>query len=313
MTQNLKIVPSPHMKSGVTTKSIMLDVVIALIPALIASTFIFGLRALLLTAACVLSCVVFEYLFRRLLGRENTIGDCSAIVTGMLLAYNLPSTLPVWMAVIGSFVAIVLVKQLFGGIGQNFANPALVGRIVLMISFAKPMSAFLIPTAANGGVDAVAGATPLKLMGDGKLDELPGLLDMFLGVRGGVLGETCILALLLGAAYLLLRKVITPVIPVAYLGTVALMCWALGADVPMQLMSGGLVLGAFFMATDYSTSPTTNKGKLIFGIGCGVITTAIRLYGSYAEGVSFAILLMNILCPLIDRYTKTKPFGGAAK
>lgn len=313
MTQNLKIVPSPHMKSGVTTKSIMLDVVIALIPALIASTFIFGLRALLLTAACVLSCVVFEYLFRRLLGRENTIGDCSAIVTGMLLAYNLPSTLPVWMAVIGSFVAIVLVKQLFGGIGQNFANPALVGRIVLMISFAKPMSAFLIPTAANGGVDAVAGATPLKLMGDGKLDELSGLLDMFLGVRGGVLGETCILALLLGAAYLLLRKVITPVIPVAYLGTVALMCWALGADVPMQLMSGGLVLGAFFMATDYSTSPTTNKGKLIFGIGCGVITTAIRLYGSYAEGVSFAILLMNILCPLIDRYTKTKPFGGAAK
>lgn len=313
MTKNLQIMPSPHMKGETNTQAIMLDVIIALLPAAVAATFIFGIGALIRIVWCVAFCMAFEYLFRYFLKRENTIFDCSAVVTGMLLAYNLPPTLPLWMAAIGCFVSIVIVKQLFGGIGQNFANPAIVGRIVLMISFASQMGNYLVPTITEGKISVIAGATPLKLMSDEKFSELPSLMDMFLGVRGGVLGETCIAALLLGGLYLLLRRVITPVIPFAFIGTVALMSWALGANVLYQLMSGGLVLGAFFMATDYSTSPTTLKGQLIFGIGCGIITVGIRLYGSYPEGVSFAILIMNILCPLIDRYTKSKPFGGAVK
>ena len=313
MNKNLRIMPSPHMKGEATTKSVMLDVIIALLPATVAATFLFGLSAFVLIVWCVLFCVFFEYAFRYFLKRESTISDCSAIVTGMLLAFNLPAKLPLWMAAIGCFVSIVIVKQLFGGIGQNFANPAIVGRIVLMVSFTSQMSNYLVPTITAGKISVVAGATPLKIMADQKFSELPTLMDMFLGLRGGVLGETCVAALLLGGIYLLARRVISPVIPVAYLGTVALMSWALGANVIMQLMSGGLMLGAFFMATDYSTSPTTPIGKLIFGIGCGVITVGIRLYGSYPEGVSFAILIMNILCPLIDRYTKSKPFGGAVK
>lgn len=313
MNQQLMIEPSPHMRGRDTTQSIMLDVVIALIPALIAATIIFGFSALLLTLVCVASCVVFEYLFRRLIGRSNTISDLSAVVTGMLLAFNLPAGLPVWMAIVGSFVAIVIVKQLFGGIGQNFANPAIVGRIVLMISFAKAMGAYPVPTAGPDGITTTVGATPLKLMADGNLAELPSLTDLFLGMRGGVLGETCMLALLLGGVYLIVRRVINPIIPVTYIATVFVMTALLGADPVRHILSGGLMLGAFFMATDYSTSPTTNKGKVIFGLGLGVITVAIRLYGSYPEGVSFAILLMNIVCPLIDRYTKSKPLGGAAK
>lgn len=313
MTKNLKIMPSPHMKGEATTQSVMLDVIIALLPAAVAATFIFGLRALVLIIWCVLFCVAFEYLFRSFSKKENTISDCSAIVTGMLLAFNLPSTFPLWMAAIGCFVSIVIVKQLFGGIGQNFANPAIVGRIVLMVSFTQAMGNYMVPSFTNGKISVIAGATPLKLISDEQFSKLPSLMDMFLGLRGGVLGETCVAALLLGGIYLIARKVISPIIPLTYLGTVAVMSWALGANVVWQLMSGGLMLGAFFMATDYSTSPTTNKGKFIFALGCGVITVAIRLYGSYPEGVSFAILLMNILCPLIDRYTKSKPFGGAVK
>ena len=313
MNNQMIIEPSPHMRDKTTTQSIMLDVIIALVPALIAATIIFGFSALMLTLICVASCVVFEYLFRRFLKRSNTISDLSAVVTGLLLAYNLPATLPWWMAVIGSFVSIVIVKQLFGGIGQNFANPAIVGRIALMISFAKAMGAYPVPTVGPDGITAVVGATPLKLMADGDVANLPSLMDLFLGVRGGVLGETCVLALLLGGIYMIIRRVISPVIPVTYLATVFVMTALLGADPVRHLLSGGLMLGAFFMATDYSTSPTTIKGQVVFALGCGVITVAIRLYGSYPEGVSFAILLMNIICPLIDRYTKTKPLGGAAK
>ena len=314
MYDSLRVAPSPHMKSNVSTQSIMRDVIIALVPALIAATVLFGYRALVLTAVCVVSCVVFEYLFRMVVKRSNTIGDLSAVVTGMLLAFNLPAGLPIWMAIVGSFVSIVVAKQLFGGLGQNFANPAIVGRIVLMLGFLTQMTQYVVPTVVNGTIERTVGATPLAMMPGGRVTgELPSYLEMFLGLRGGVLGETCVAALLLGGIYLLVRKVIQPTIPVIYIATVFLMSWALGADPVYQILSGGLFLGAIFMATDYATSPVTFKGKVIFAIGCGVITVAIRLYASAAEGVSYSILLMNILTPLIDNATKQKAFGGAKK
>ncbi len=302
------IVPSPHMKDSVTTQTVMRDVLIAMAPALVASVVLFGFRSLLVTAVCVASCILFEYLFRLVTKRENTISDLSAAVTGVLLAFNLPVSLPLWMAVIGSFVSIVIVKQLFGGIGQNFANPALVGRIVLFISFASQMTNFANPTLTDQGIELITGATPLGTLAQGGTPT--SYWNLFIGMHGGVLGETCALALLLGGVYLVVRKVITVTIPVAYIGTVFLFSWILGADPVYQILSGGLMLGAIFMATDYTTSPVTEKGKLIFGIGCGLITVIIRQYASYAEGVSFAILLMNILTPHIDRLTRQKAFGG---
>lgn len=321
MAKQLVVTSSPHLRTRTTTRDIMLDVVIALIPSLIASVLIFGIQALLLTAICVLSCVLFEHLFCMAVGKKSTIGDYSAVVTGILLAYNLPVTLPPWMALIGGFVAIVVVKQLFGGIGQNFANPAIVARIVLMLSFGTAMSGNWVLPANSVSPEAVIGATPLALAG---MEEavvgatpgeaagvLPAYLDMFLGRMGGSLGETCTLALLLGGVYLVCRGVITITTPCAFMGTAILFSWALGADPMFQLLSGGLVLGAVFMATDYSTTPITEKGKLIFGIGCGIITVLIRQFGSYPEGVSFAILLMNILAPHINALTRHKVFGGA--
>lgn len=311
MSNNLKIVPSPHLRGRATTRTIMLDVIIALIPALIAATYIFGFDALLLCVVCVVSCVAFEYLFRKILKRSNTIGDLSAVVTGLLLAFNLPATLPPWMAVIGSFVAIVIVKQLFGGIGQNFANPAIVGRIVLFISFSSAMTNWVKPLSYQyHTANVMTTATPLALMRSGRWTEYA---DLLLGNIGGCLGETCAIALIIGGLYLIIRGVISPVIPVVYLATVAVGAALGGQDVLFHLLSGGLLLGAIFMATDYATSPTTTLGKVIFAFGCGAITIIIRLFGAYAEGVSFAILLMNIVTPLIDRYTKSKPLGGAAK
>lgn len=311
MSNNLKIVPSPHLRGRATTRTIMLDVIIALIPALIAATYIFGFDALLLCVVCVVSCVAFEYLFRKILKRSNTIGDLSAVVTGLLLAFNLPATLPPWMAVIGSFVAIVIVKQLFGGIGQNFANPAIVGRIVLFISFSSAMTNWVKPLSYQyHTANVMTTATPLALMRSGRWTEYA---DLLLGNIGGCLGETCAIALIIGGLYLIIRGVISPVIPVVYLATVAVGAALGGQDVLFHLLSGGLLLGAIFMATDYATSPTTTLGKAIFAFGCGAITITIRLFGAYAEGVSFAILLMNIVTPLIDRYTKSKPLGGAAK
>ncbi len=311
MSNNLKIVPSPHLRGRATTRTIMLDVIIALIPALIAATYIFGFDALLLCVVCVVSCVAFEYLFRKILKRSNTIGDLSAVVTGLLLAFNLPATLPPWMAVIGSFVAIVIVKQLFGGIGQNFANPAIVGRIVLFISFSSAMTNWVKPLSYQyHTANVMTTATPLALMRSGRWTEYA---DLLLGNIGGCLGETCAIALIIGGLYLIIRGVISPVIPVVYLATVAVGAALGGQDVLFHLLSGGLLLGAIFMATDYATSPTTTLGKVIFAFGCGAITITIRLFGAYAEGVSFAILLMNIVTPLIDRYTKSKPLGGAAK
>ncbi|MDU6340596.1 MAG: RnfABCDGE type electron transport complex subunit D [Clostridium sp.] len=304
--EKLIVTSSPHVKSSTTTSTIMRDVIIALIPALIASNIIFGLRAGLVTAICVASCVGFEYLSRRIMNKKNTISDLSAVVTGIILAFNLPSTMPLWMCVIGSFVAIVIVKQLFGGIGQNFANPAITARIVLLVSFGTQMTNWAAPKIA-AVADAVSGATPMAQIAAG---ETPNLLNMFLGTTGGSLGETSALALLIGGIYLVYRKVINPIIPVAFIGTVFVFTAVLGVNPLAQILGGGLFLGAIFMATDYSTSPVTNMGKLIFGIGCGFITVLIRVFGSYPEGVSFAILLMNILVPYIDKATRLKALGG---
>ena len=310
MEQKLIVSASPHLRSGATTQKIMLDVIIALAPAAVASVILFGPRALLLMAVSVASCVLCEYICRRVLKRPQTVNDLSAVVTGLLLAFNLPPEINPLVAVFSAVVAIVVVKQMFGGIGQNFVNPALTARIILMTSFPTRMTTWTAPFAyMNGEADAMTTATPLALSAQGATDSLPGLLQMFLGVRGGCLGETCALALLLGGIYLVARRVISPVIPVCYLGTAAVFSLLLGRNVLFDLMAGGLLLGAIFMATDYTTSPLTVKGKVIYGIGCGLLTMLIRVFGSLPEGVSFSIVLMNILVPLIERISRPKPFG----
>lgn len=320
----LTVSASPHKRTADTTRGIMLDVILALIPALILSVVLFGPRALLVTVVSVAACVLFEFLARKVMKRNTTIGDLSAVVTGVLLAFNLPSTIPLWMVVIGDAVAIIVVKQFFGGIGQNFVNPALVGRIVLMASFPVQMSDYPAPFAWRmPEVAAVTSATPLAQFSDvygaenlqSAMDAagLPSLLDMLFGVRGGCLGETCAIALLLGFVYLLIRRVISPTIPLMYVGTVAVIMLIAGKGnlefVAYQLLSGGLLLGAIFMATDYTTSPVNFKGKLLYALGCGIITALIRIFASLPEGVSFSILLMNILVPHLDRLTTPKPFG----
>lgn len=298
---------SPHFFSKTTTQRIMLDVIIALFPAVIASVINFGLRSLLVIGVCVAVCVLSEWIFEKICKKESTISDLSAVVTGILLAFNLPVSIPLWQAVVGCLVAIVIVKQLFGGIGQNFANPAIAARIVMLTAFSGSMTTWTFP-------DAVTGATPLALISKGELGSLPSYIDMFLGHHGGCLGETCILALLLGGIYLLIRRVISWHTPVAFIGTVAVMSLLCGYDVLYQLMGGGLVLGAFFMATDYATTPATKWGKIIFGVGCGLITVLIRFWGNFPEGVSFSILLMNILTPYISKLTRQKPLtGGVGK
>ncbi len=297
---------SPHITSSKNTTRIMLDVIIALIPAAVASVIIFGLRALLVIGVCVGVCVFSEWGFEKLVKKENTITDLSAVVTGMLLAFNLPVGIPLWQAAFGSIVAIVVVKQLFGGIGQNFANPAITARIVMMTAFSGTMTTWVIP-------DSVSSATPLALMAKGEMSSLPSYLDMFLGKRGGCLGETCVLALLLGGIYLIIRRVITWHTPVVFIGTVAVMSLIFGKDIPYELMSGGLTLGAIFMATDYSSTPAEKWGKVIFGLGCGLITVLIRFWGNFPEGVSFSILIMNILTPFISKLTRQKPLTGGKK
>ena len=303
---------SPHFSTKRDTTHIMLDVILALCPAAIASVLIFGWRALMVIAVCVGTCVLSEFLFEKLCKRENTISDLSAVVTGLLLAFNLPVTIPVWQAIIGSVVAIIVVKQLFGGIGQNFANPAITARIIMLVAFSGEMTRWVNPV---GGffdeVSAVTGATPLGAIAKGL--PRPSYLDLFLGRHGGSLGETCALALILGGLYLLIRRVITWHTPVAFIGTVAVMSLICGQDVLAQLLSGGLMLGAIFMATDYATTPNTKWGKIIFGVGCGLITVLIRFWGNYPEGVSYSILLMNILTPFISKMTRSKPLIGGAK
>ena len=293
---------SPHVRDNSTTQRIMLDVLIALLPAAAASVWIFGFSALIVMLACVATCVLAELAFQVAMKQTVTVLDLSAAVTGLILAFNLPSSIPLWMAVVGSLFAIIVVKQLFGGIGKNFANPAITARVMMLIAFSGEMTKWLVP-----GSKLSTAATPLAKLAQGKETDVVKLL---LGQHGGSLGETCAVALLLGFAYLLYRKVISWHIPVAFMGTVVVLTAVLGQDPIQHLLGGGLLLGAIFMATDYVTSPPTAKGKLIFGIGCGLITVVIRVFGNYPEGVSYAILLMNIVNPHICNLTGTKPFGG---
>lgn len=307
MNKKLIVRISPHLFSGNKTQRIMLDVIIALMPTCMASCFLFGMRALWVTVVSVISCVVFEYIVRKMMKKENSIQDLSAVITGILLAFCVPVGLPLYMVVLGAFVAIVIVKQMFGGLGQNFVNPAMAARIVLVISFAVPMTTWIAKGIPSGMVDMVSGATPLALVENGQT--VPRISDLLLGRHGGCIGETCALTLLIGGIYLRVRNVITLKIPVAYLATAAI-CALLAQQNPLvHILSGGMLLGAIFMATDYATSPCTEAGKIVFGIGCGLVTMAIRLLGMFPEGVSFAVVFMNLWTPHIERWTRTKAFG----
>ncbi len=315
----LTVQPSPHIKSGVTTQKLMLDVIIALVPACLFGVYQFGAHAATLLIVGVASSVFFEWAFQRILGRKTSVKDLSAVVTGLLISMNLPSTVPYWLPIIGSFIAIVVVKQLFGGIGKNFLNPALAARIFLFLSWSDRMATFEMPRWVGDGVDTVAYATPLASLAENGTTGGATLMDMFLGKTGGCIGEMSAFLLILGGIYLIVRRVITWHIPVCYLGTVAIFALLLPESGAMfdlntmltQLLSGGLILGAIFMATDYVTSPITKWGRVIFGIGCGLITVLFRRYSSYPEGTSFAILVMNSLVWYIDRMTKPRVFGGA--
>lgn len=334
----LVVSSSPHIHTAVTTQKLMLDVVVALLPAVAASVYLFGLRALAHIVISTASCLAFETLFCRLRKWNNTIWDFSAVITGILLAFNLPVSAPLWISVVGAFMAIFVAKMLFGGLGKNFVNPALIGRVFLANSFSSDMviwtrpilnplvftgapgSVFALPSFFGAQIDAIAGATPLDYLKSGSFPEAythPGqLMNMLLGVHPGCLGETCGVLIVLGGLYLMLRGVITWHIPVAYLGTVAFFAWffPVGEVLPLislfySLTGGGLLLGAFFMATDYVTSPVTGTGKLLYGVGCGLLTVIIRRFGPATEGVSFSILIMNLLVWFIDRFTLPRSYG----
>ena len=302
---NMIVSVNPHVYAKDTTQTIMRDVLIALFPAVIASIVFFGVKALLVEVVCVATAMLCEWAFEKITKKPCTVMDLSAAVTGLILALNLPVDIPVWQAMFGSFVAVIVVKQFFGGIGQNFANPAITARVIMLVAFSGAMTSWAVPAFA----DATSAATPLAVIAGGE-GQLPSLLQMFLGARGGSMGETSCLALLIGGVYLICRKVISWHTPVAFMGTVLVLTALLGEQPLYQVMAGGLFLGAIFMATDYTTSPPTPAGKLIFGVGCGLITVLIRVWGNYPEGVSFSILLMNILNPYISDWTRTKPFGG---
>ena len=300
----------PHISSGQETPVIMKDVLIGLLPALAAAIWFFGWPTLWLVGTCVFFCVFSEYLWQKYLNLPVSIGDFSAAVTGVLLAFCLPPALPLWMAALGSIFSIIIVKQLFGGLGFNIFNPALAARAILLSSWPVAMTTWTLPK----GIQAVTTATPLAIAKLGETSAvLPGYWQLFIGNVGGSLGETSALALLIGAIYLFYRRVIDGWIPFSYLFTVAGLSFLLGKDPLFHLLAGGLFLGAFFMATDYVTTPITRKGKLIFGVGCGILTVLIRLFGGYPEGVCYAILLMNLAAPLIDIYTKNRPFGVTRK
>ena len=300
---------SPHLNGKRTTQNIMLDVIIGLAPAMLASIVYFGVKAAAVILTCVASCVLSEFLCRKVMKRPQTVGDLSCVVTGVLLALNLPATIHPLIAVFGSVVAIVVVKQMFGGIGQNFVNPALTARIILMNSFPARMTHWVAPFDYAATADSITTATPLGILKEGG-GELPSYLDLFLGKTGGCLGETCALAILIGGIYLIARRVISPVIPVTYLATAAVFSLLFGRDPIFDLLSGGLMLGAFFMATDYTTSPLYFWGRVVFAFGCGLITMVIREFGSLPEGVSYSIILMNILTPLLERAIKPRAFGA---
>ena len=305
MDTKLIVSASPHLRSEETTTGLMANVIVALVPCVVASAIIFGLRALLVTAVSVVASVAFEWLYCKLLKKPNPVGDLSAVVTGIILALNVPVGMPIGELIVGDFVAIIVVKQLFGGIGMNFANPALVGRIFLFISFAGEMNTWVYPDAA---VDQLSSATPLKVADPSKLS----LLDLFMGVHGGVLGETCALAILLGLIYMVATKTISAAIPASYIGSMFIFYLISTRSLHGALvgvLSGGLLFGAVYMATDYVTSPFTLKGKLVYGVALGIVTFAIREWGSYAEGVSFALLFMNLWVPYINDLTRQTPYG----
>ncbi len=304
----LRLSVGPHIHDSSSVKGIMLDVIIALLPATLAGCIIFGWSALAVIATCVGCCVSFEFLYNKIVHKKQSVGDLSAIVTGLLLALNLPANIPLWQAIVGSFFAIIVVKCIFGGMGCNLVNPAITARVFMIIAFGAM-------TTAAFPVDAVAGATPLTDMANGNSVDT---MTLLLGTHGGAIGETCAIALIIGGIYLLARRVITWHIPIVFVGTVFVFSFLVnGFDAALalnQLLSGGLLIGAFFMATDYVTSPATPAGKIVAGLFCGIITVMIRQWGNYPEGVSFAILLMNIIDPYIDVWTARKVFGlGGAK
>ena len=305
MDTKLIVSASPHIRSDETTRGLMANVIVALCPVVVASAVIFGLRSLLVTAFSVVVCVVLEWLYCKLLKKPSPIGDLSAVVTGIILAMNVPVNMPLGQVAVGAVAAILITKQLFGGIGMNFANPALVGRIVLFVSFTNEMNAWVFPDAA---VDQLASATPLQVSDPSRLN----LLDLFMGIHGGVLGETCALAIVLGFLYLVFTKTISPATPLTYVGSTFVFYLIATRSLHESLvaiLSGGLLFGAVFMATDYVTSPFTLKGKLLYGVCLGIVTFAIRYWGTYTEGVSFALLFMNLWVPFINDATRQTPYG----
>ena len=308
MSKKLAITSSPHIRSSITTRQIMQEVCLALIPAGIASVIYFGIDSLKIIAISVITCVLTEFLYQKLTNQKITVGDWSAVVTGLLLAYNLPATVPLWIPVVGSIIAILLVKQLFGGIGSNFMNPALTARAVLFVSWGGIMGSYPMTRYMT---DAVSSSTPLQQLADGA--STVNVMDLLIGNCGGTLGETCKIALILGGVYLIVRGIIDWKIPAAFIGTVFVMYLLTGGFsfglALREILAGGLMLGAFFMATDYATSPQSDLGRIIMGVGCGLICFIIRAYANYPEGCSFAILFMNVMTPLIDRFTMPKYFG----
>ena len=320
---NLAVASSPHLVTSLDTQKTMMWVLIALIPSFVASVFYFGAGAVILTVVCAAASMFFEWGYERLMGKKVTVRDLSACVTGVILAMNLPANLPVWMAVIGCFTAIVIVKQLYGGLGRNFANPAIVGRIVLLLSFTSQMTTWPA-TRLNVTPDATTCATPLGLLADNALAQSPSLRDMFLGNIGGAMGETCTIAVLIGLVILIWKKIISPIIPVCYIGTVfvfSLIYYGVtGGEYGalhmalFHVLAGGVVFGATFCATDYVTSPIMKYAKIAYGIGCGLVTMIIRLFCAYPEGASFAILFMNVMSPLLDMIAQNYFYGiGAAE
>lgn len=316
---NFKTVSSsPHIRADITTASIMRDVCIALLPSFVCSVIYFGIRAAFITVLSVAFCVGFEFLWQKLTGKEITVSDGTAAVTGMLLAFNLPVTVPWWIPPVGAFVAIIIAKQFFGGTGSNFINPALAGRVFLLASWPVLMTKWVVPFSTGFRVaDAVSSATPLAMLKDPAAGTLPPISDMLIGNIGGCIGETSAVALLLGGVYLVCRRVITPEIPVAYIATVAILTFVFPGEglscvnsMLYNILGGGLMLGAIFMATDYVTSPITKRGRLIMGLGCGILNFVIRRFGGYPEGVSYSVLLMNVATPLIDRCTQPKTYGA---
>lgn len=299
MDNSLSVTSSPHLRHTETTRGIMGDVIISLLPAAVFGCILFGLKAVLVLAVCVATAVLAEFLWCLVLKKPNTIGDLSAVVTGLLLGMNLSSEMPLWVAAIGSFAAIIVVKQFFGGIGCNFANPAIAARIILLVSFPGMMTKFTEPIA-----DTVSSATPLAAQ-----EGVYSLRQLFFGMHSGCIGETSAFLLLVGGVYLVIRRVISPTTPLCFIGTVALLALISGQNPLYAILSGGVMLGAIFMATDYTTTPISEWGKLIFGVGCGLITFIIRKFGSLPEGVSYSILIMNILTPHINRFTLSSPFG----